>query len=277
MVGNMLMVLGAEPQIISPGTVTLIIRMFATLARVSPSIALSLLQNGIIDTLKSMLRGADGESGADGLSDGADGSFHGPLSPRSPRYAAGASAAGSGVSRSPEQMFEILALANYLLPHLSFDLPSDLFAPVPAPSLFNGLGRGMGSHVRAMPELRAPESRTEAENDRIAARTSLFDEHPNILYNFASSLLGVFVRIFGASLNPNVKYRCLAATLKVRAAEVVPVCVFLCDCECGCECDWACLFVCLRASAFSVCLFFVMPTQKKKKKKKKKLPDRSSF
>mmetsp|Transcript_28840 Transcript_28840/g.46657 ORF Transcript_28840/g.46657 Transcript_28840/m.46657 type:complete len:2038 (+) Transcript_28840:79-6192(+) len=201
------------PVVISPSTYTLIIRLLATLARGSPSLTQQLLEKGITTVLQSNLVG--------------EVSLSASSSPSSP----------AASSRSTEQLFEILSLANELLPPLPKNL-ADLFALLPdstqsrlrAMARFRSSSSGrpsLDSHgdvnmaeADAAPSASAASAGAQASSEGSSApvrssREEMLVQNPVLLQTYAECLFPTFLQVFNSSVNPAVRHKCLSAIVKV--------------------------------------------------------------
>eukprot|EP00897_Mesotaenium_endlicherianum_P009531 jgi/Mesen1/8606/ME000050S08019 len=176
---------GSAPQVpLSSSTYTGLVRLLATCAAGSGAAVEKLLLLGISATLKDVLLG---------------------------------STSASTISRPPDQLYEIVSLAHDLLPALpdtggasaSQPPPTSASAPAATPS----------TSRRRVPAGRPPAaaSSAAAEEDRSAdkGREKLLQEQPALLEQFASNLLPVLIQVYGSSINPMVRRKCLGAITKV--------------------------------------------------------------
>ncbi|KAK4764814.1 hypothetical protein SAY86_025904 [Trapa natans] len=165
---------------LSTSTYTGLIRILSTCASGSPLGAKTLLLLGISGTLRDILSGS------------------------------GVSANGSvppALSRPPEQIFEIVNLANELLPPLpqgTISLPSssNLFIKGPvfkkSPASTSGKVEETNNNV-----------------NEVSARQKLLNEQPELLRQFGMDLLPVMIQIYGSSVNAPVCHKCLSVIAKL--------------------------------------------------------------
>ncbi|KAL5169032.1 E3 ubiquitin-protein ligase UPL3 [Glycine soja] len=170
---------GGQASLSTP-TYTGLIRLLSTCASGSPLGAKTLLLLGISGILKDILSGSGVSSNAS-------------VSP--------------ALSRPPEQIFEIVNLANELLPplpHGTISLPiiSNMFLKGPivkkSPSGSSGKQEDTNGNV--------PE---------ISAREKLLNDQPELLKQFAMDLLPVLIQIYGSSVNGPVRHKCLSVIGKL--------------------------------------------------------------
>ncbi|CAO2813746.1 unnamed protein product [Amaranthus hypochondriacus] len=158
---------------LSTSTYTGLIRLLATCASGSTVGAKTLLFLGISGILKDILAGS------------------GPV----------------GISRPPEQVFEVVNLANELLPQLpqgTISLPtsSNLFVRGP---LFKK--SSMSSSVKL--------DETSGDFQDVSVREKLLNDQPELLLQFGSDLLPVLIQIHGSSVNIPVRHKCLSVISKL--------------------------------------------------------------
>ncbi|KAH7446550.1 hypothetical protein KP509_01G061600 [Ceratopteris richardii] len=114
--------------------------------------------------------------------------------------------AGSGVlcsstvsplpaARSPEQLYEIVTLVNELLP-----LMPQLSAPQ------NGM---------TTPRNLSSRKGLSAKPDDVPMREKLLQDHPELLAQFGKDLFPVLIQVYGSSVNPPIRHKCLAAMSKL--------------------------------------------------------------
>ncbi|EEF31560.1 hect ubiquitin-protein ligase, putative [Ricinus communis] len=174
---------------LSPPTYTGLIRLLSTFASGSPLGAKTLLLLEISGILKDILSGS------------------------------GVSANSSvppALSRPAEQIFEIVNLANELLPPLpqgTISLPasSNVFVKGPvvkkSPSSSSGKQDDLNGNV--------PE---------VSAREKLLKDQPELLQQFGMDLLPVLLQIYGSSVNSPVRHKCLSVIGKLMyfsSAEMI--------------------------------------------------------
>uniref|UniRef100_A0A453MP02 HECT-type E3 ubiquitin transferase n=1 Tax=Aegilops tauschii subsp. strangulata TaxID=200361 RepID=A0A453MP02_AEGTS len=163
-----------------------LIRLLSTCASGSLLAAKTLLLLGISGTIKEILSGS-------GL-------------------VAGTSVAPA-LSRPADQMFEIVSLADDLLPHLPvgiISLPTNCRVFIkgsstrrPAPTKQDGAG--------------------STENER-SGHESLLQEHPELLQQFGMDLLPVMTQVYGSSVNAPIRHKCLSIIGKLMcysSAEMI--------------------------------------------------------
>ncbi|KAL8128470.1 hypothetical protein V2J09_017625 [Rumex salicifolius] len=113
----------------------------------------------------------------------------------------------AALSRPPEQIFEIVNLANELLP----PLPQ---GTVSLPASSNVFVRG--SFFKKCPN--SSSGKPEDNNVNIAdasVREKLLDEQPELLRQFGIDLLPVLIQIYGSSVNGPVRHKCLSVIGKL--------------------------------------------------------------
>ncbi|XP_047332949.1 E3 ubiquitin-protein ligase UPL3-like [Impatiens glandulifera] len=160
---------------LSTSTYTGLIRLISTCASGSPLGAKSLLLLGISGILKDILSGSGMVANMS-------------VSP--------------ALSRPPEQIFEIVNLANELLP----PLPQ---GTVSIPSSTNLLIKGSLSRKSSKQE------DTNGSAVEISAREKLLNDQPELLQQFGVDLLPVMVQIYGSSVNSPVRHKCLSVIGKL--------------------------------------------------------------
>ncbi|KAL9296334.1 hypothetical protein ACSQ67_022230 [Phaseolus vulgaris] len=170
---------GGQASLSTP-TYTGLIRLLSTCASGSPLGAKTLLLLGISGILKDILSGSGVSSNAS-------------VSP--------------ALSRPPEQIFEIVNLANELLPPLpqgtiSLPIISNMFlkGPIVRKSPAGSSGKQEDSNG-TVPE--------------ISAREKLLNDQPELLRQFAMDLLPVLIQIYGSSVNGPVRHKCLSVIGKL--------------------------------------------------------------
>ncbi|OIV99549.1 hypothetical protein TanjilG_17359 [Lupinus angustifolius] len=164
---------------LSASTYTGLIRLLSICASGSPLGAKSLLLLGISGILKDILSGSGVSSNAS-------------VSP--------------ALSRPPDQIFEIVNLANELLPPLpketiSLPVSLNLFVKVPIVNKSSA-----GSSGKEETNGNAPE---------ISAREKLLNDQPELLQQFEMDLLPVLIQIYGSSVNGPVRHKCLSVIGKL--------------------------------------------------------------
>ncbi|QCE16910.1 E3 ubiquitin-protein ligase TRIP12 [Vigna unguiculata] len=170
---------GGQASLSTP-TYTGLIRLLSTCASGSPLGAKTLLLLGISGILKDILSG----SGVSSITS---------VSP--------------ALSRPADQIFEIVNLANELLPplpHGTISLPvsSNLFVK--------------GYFVKKCPSGSSRQEDTINGNvHEISAREKLLNDQPELLQQFGMDLLPVLMQIYGASVNGPVRHKCLSVIGKL--------------------------------------------------------------
>ncbi|CAA0816798.1 E3 ubiquitin-protein ligase UPL3 [Striga hermonthica] len=111
------------------------------------------------------------------------------------------------LSRPPEQVFEIVNLANELLPPLpqgmiSLPVSSSLFMKGP---LFKRSNAGTSSK---------PDD-SNGNMQEVLTRKELLNDQPELLQQFGMDLLPVLVQIYGSSVNGPVRHKCLSVIGKL--------------------------------------------------------------
>ncbi|CAO2815602.1 unnamed protein product [Amaranthus hypochondriacus] len=165
---------------LSTSTYTGLIRLLATCASGSTVGAKTLLLLGISGILKDILAGS-------GL--------------------VGNMSVSPALSRPPEQIFEIVNLANELLPPLpqgTISLPtsSNLFVRGP---LFKKSPMSSSSK----------QDETNGNVQDVSAREKLLNDQPELLQQFGMDLLPVLIQIHGSSVNGPVRHKCLSVIGKL--------------------------------------------------------------
>ncbi|XP_076899021.1 E3 ubiquitin-protein ligase UPL3-like [Bidens hawaiensis] len=110
---------------------------------------------------------------------------------------------GSALSRPPEQIFEIVNLANELLPPLSRGI-------ITLPTSSNVFVKGS--------LLKKPGSKQEESSGdvpEVSAREKLLNDQPELLQQFGMDLLPVLIQIYGSSVNAPVRHKCLSVIGKL--------------------------------------------------------------
>lgn len=174
---------------LSTSTYTGLIRLISTCASGSPLGAKSLLLLGISGILKDILSGSGFASSMS-------------VSP--------------ALSRPPEQIFEIVNLANELLPPLP---QGTISLPVSSSFFMKGSFPKKG-HAGS-------SSKPEDSNGKIqevSTREKLLNDQPELLQQFGMDLLPVLVQIYGSSVNGPVRHNCLSVIGKLMyfsSAEMI--------------------------------------------------------
>ncbi|KAF5786287.1 putative HECT domain, armadillo-like helical, HECT, E3 ligase catalytic domain-containing protein [Helianthus annuus] len=165
---------------LSTSTYTGLIRLLSTCASGSPLGSKTLLLLGISGIVKDILSGS-------GL--------------------VATMSVSPALSRPPEQIFEIVNLANELLPPLpngTITLPTSSNVFVKG-SLLRKSTAGSGS--------KQEESGDSALE--ISAREKLLTKQPELLQQFGMDLLPVLIQIYGSSVNAPVRHKCLSVIGKL--------------------------------------------------------------
>ncbi|XP_076931834.1 E3 ubiquitin-protein ligase UPL3-like [Bidens hawaiensis] len=110
---------------------------------------------------------------------------------------------GSALSRPPEQIFEIVNLANELLPPLSNGI-------ITLPTSSNVLVKGS---LLKKPASKQEESSGDAPE--VSAREKLLNDQPELLQQFGMDLLPVLIQMHGSSVNAPVRHKCLSVIGKL--------------------------------------------------------------
>lgn len=116
--------------------------------------------------------------------------------------------AGSGVlssssvspfsaNRSPDQLYEIVTLVNELLP--------------PMPQLIVPLN---GVTISRNASRKGTSSKTD-EEIHVSSREKLLQDRPDLLAQFGTDLFPVLIQVYGSSVNPPIRHKCLAAMSKL--------------------------------------------------------------
>ncbi|KAG9147473.1 hypothetical protein Leryth_007279 [Lithospermum erythrorhizon] len=170
---------GGGQSSLSTSTYTGLIRLLSTCASGSHVAAKTLLLLGVSGILKDILSGS-------GLVPGMS--------------------VSAALSRPPEQIFEIMNLANELLPPLPqgiISLPTS-----------NVLVRGSISKKPSS----SSSSKQEDSNgnlQEVSAREKLLKEQPELLQHFGTDLLPVLIQIYGSSVSGPVRHKCLSVIGKL--------------------------------------------------------------
>ncbi|KAG5247931.1 E3 ubiquitin-protein ligase [Salix suchowensis] len=170
---------GGQPSLNAP-TYTGIIRLLSTCASGSPLGAKTLLLLGVSGILKDILLGSGGSAN---------------------------SSVPPSLSRPSDQVFEIVNLANELLP------------PLPQGTI--SLPTSSGMLVKGSVVKKSPSSSSGKKDDNngsvpeVAAREKLLNDQPELLQQFGMDLLPVLIQIYGASVNSPVRHKCLSVIGKL--------------------------------------------------------------
>ncbi|PPD87889.1 hypothetical protein GOBAR_DD15161 [Gossypium barbadense] len=179
---------GGQASLSTP-TYTGLIRLLSTCASGSPLGAKTLLLLGISGILKDILSG----SGV---------SANSSVSP--------------ALSRPAEQIFEIVNLANELLP----PLPQGTISLPASSNIF----------VKGSILKRSPTSSSGKQEDtnrnalEVSPREKLLNDQPELLQQFGVDLLPVLIQIYGSSVNSPVRHKCLSVIGKLMyfsSAEMI--------------------------------------------------------
>ncbi|KAL3814018.1 hypothetical protein ACJIZ3_015286 [Penstemon smallii] len=171
---------------LSTSTYTGLIRLLSTCANGSPLGAKSLLLLGISGILKDILSGSGLVSSVS-------------VSP--------------ALSRPPEQIFEIVNLANELLPQLpqgTISLPasSSLFIKGSVPKK----GHASSSSI---------QEDSNGNMQEVSTHQKLLNDQPELLQQFGMDLLPVLIQIYGSSVNGPVRHKCLSVIGKLMYFSTV--------------------------------------------------------
>ncbi|KAK9287416.1 hypothetical protein L1049_015837 [Liquidambar formosana] len=170
---------GGQASLSTP-TYTGLIRLLSTCASGSPLGSKTLLLLGISGILKDILTGSGLVSSMS-------------VSP--------------ALSRPPEQIFEIVNLANELLP----PLPQGTISLPTSSNLFV-----KGSLVKKTPASSSGKQEDVNGNaPEISAREKLLNDQPELLQQFGMDLLPVLIQIYGSSVNGPVRHKCLSVIGKL--------------------------------------------------------------
>ncbi|XP_052192729.1 E3 ubiquitin-protein ligase UPL3 [Diospyros lotus] len=164
---------GAQASLSTP-TYTGLIRLLSTCASGSPLGAKALLLLGISGILKDILSGSS---------------------------LVGSTSVSPALSRPSEQIFEIVNLANELLP----PLPQGTISLPASTTLVKG------SHLKKSPA--SSSGQREDMNGsvtEVSAREKLLNDQPELLQQFGIDLLPVLIQIYGPCVNGPVRHKCLA-------------------------------------------------------------------
>ncbi|KAK1558452.1 hypothetical protein Q3G72_002483 [Acer saccharum] len=179
---------GGQASLSTP-TYTGLIRLLSTCASGSPLCAKTLLLLGISGILKDILSGSGVSANT---------------------------SVPAALGRPAEQIFEIVNLANELLPPLpqgTISLPanSNMFVKGPI--------------VRRSPSISSgKQDDTNGNAPEISAREKLLNEQPVLLQQFGMDLLPILIQIYGSSVNSPVRHKCLSVIGKLKyfsSAEMI--------------------------------------------------------
>ncbi|XP_077246615.1 E3 ubiquitin-protein ligase UPL3-like [Tasmannia lanceolata] len=170
---------GGQASLSTP-TYTGLIRLLSTCASGSPLGAKTLLLLGISGILKDILSGS-------GL--------------------VASISVSPALTRPAEQIFEIVNLADELLP----PLPQ---GTISLPTCSNFLVKG--SAVKKPPaSSSSKQDETNGIVAEVSAREKLFHDQPELLLQFGMDLLPVLIQIYGSSVNGPVRHKCLSVIGKL--------------------------------------------------------------
>ncbi|KZV20236.1 HEAT repeat,HECT-domain isoform 1 [Dorcoceras hygrometricum] len=165
---------------LSSTTYTGLIRLLSICANGSPLGSKSLLLLGISGILKDILSGSGLVSNMS-------------VSP--------------ALSRSPEQIFEVVNLANELLP----PLPQGTISLPVNSSLFVKGSFPKGDHSGTF----GKQEDSNGIIQEVSTREKLLNDHPELLQQFGMDLLPVVIQIYGSSVNAPVRHQCLSVIGKL--------------------------------------------------------------
>nr|GMD09795.1 E3 ubiquitin-protein ligase UPL3 [Ipomoea batatas] len=165
---------------LSTSTYTGLIRLLSTCARGSPLGTKTLLLLGITGILKEILSG------------------YGLLSNVS---------VPSAFNRPPEQIFEIVNLANELLPSLP---DGTISLPVSTNVFVKG-----SLNKKSIGGDSSKQEDANATSQEVSSREELLKEQPELLQQFGIDLLPVLIQIYGSSVNGLVRHKCLSVIGKL--------------------------------------------------------------
>ncbi|KAG5624783.1 hypothetical protein H5410_010001 [Solanum commersonii] len=165
---------------LSTSTYTGLIRLLSTCASGSPLGAKTLLLLGISGILKDILSGSDLVATVS-------------ISP--------------ALSKPPEQIFEIVNLANELLPPLpqgTISLPAGTNLLIKGSAIKKSSASGSTKQEDMNPS-----------SQEVSAREKLLNDQPELLQQFGMDLLPVLIQVYGSSVNSPVRHKCLSAIGKL--------------------------------------------------------------
>ncbi|KAI9182678.1 hypothetical protein LWI28_027754 [Acer negundo] len=166
-----------------------LIRLLSTCASGSPLCAKTLLLLGISGILKDILSGSGVSANT---------------------------SVPAALSRPAEQIFEIVNLANELLP----PLPQGTISLPASSNMFV-----KGPIVRKSPSTSSgKQDDTNGNAPEISAREKLLNEQPELLQQFGMDLLPILIQIYGSSVNSPVRHKCLSVIGKLKyfsSAEMI--------------------------------------------------------
>lgn len=165
---------------LTPSTYTGLIRLLSTCASGSPLGAKTLLLLGISGILKDILSGS-------GL--------------------VGNISVSPALTRPPEQIYEMVNLADELLP----PLPQ---GTISLPICSNILVKGSAAK-KAPASASGKQEDTNGSSYEASAREKLLHDQPELLQQFGLDLLPVLTQIYGSSVNGPVRHKCLSVIGKL--------------------------------------------------------------
>ncbi|XP_042478317.1 E3 ubiquitin-protein ligase UPL3-like [Macadamia integrifolia] len=166
---------------LSTSTYTGLIRLLSTCASGSPLGAKTLLLLGISGILKDILSGS-------GL--------------------VASISVSPALTRPPEQIFEIVNLADELLP----PLPQ---GTISLPTCSNSLVKGGSLGKKTPASISGKQEDSNGTVSEISAREKLLQDQPELLQQFGMDLLPVLLQIYGSSVNGPVRHKCLSVIGKL--------------------------------------------------------------
>ncbi|XP_059314397.1 LOW QUALITY PROTEIN: E3 ubiquitin-protein ligase UPL3-like [Lycium ferocissimum] len=165
---------------LSTSTYTGLIRLLSTCASGSPLGTKTLLLLGISGILKDILSGS-------GL--------------------VATVSVSPALSKPPEQIFEIVNLANELLPPLpqgTISLPTGTNLLIKGSTMKKSSSSGS-----------TKQEDTNPSSQEVSAREKLLNDQPELLQQFGIDLLPVLIQVYGSSVNSPVRHKCLSAIGKL--------------------------------------------------------------
>ncbi|GBG69914.1 hypothetical protein CBR_g4741 [Chara braunii] len=181
---------------LSSSTYTGLVRLLATCAAGSAAVAESLLQSGISGILREILAGT--------------GMVSSTLVPP------------SALNRPPEQLYEIVSLVNELLPSIPDSgggQPSTVNLITTCSSSRSSSRRRSSRNAEA-DVAKVDEEKGEKGEDPVgdmstSSREKMLAEQPKLLEQFGVDLFPVLIQVYGSSVNPPVRTKCLSAICKI--------------------------------------------------------------
>lgn len=110
------------------------------------------------------------------------------------------------LTRPPEQIYEIVNLANELLPPLpdgTISLPMTLNTFV------------KGSTTKKSPASTTGKAEDNSSANDLSAREKLLHEQPELLQQFGKHMLPVLIQVYGSSVNGPIRHKCLSVIAKL--------------------------------------------------------------